>query len=1548
MPQASGSGRSDGEGDPAGAEEELSGMLPLELIKAQVVPPAPNRRKSAIDWLHDFGGFSWIAYGASCLLVISHCPCPSSPEETEVGPFFKQVIEPPLRRPSPGEGPGDSDGPVLLKAVAWCHSRPAKGEVAAGLGDCVWVYAPDSASAGGFLHWRQTAVLVHSFTIEAIEWTQSGDGLIVAGSEVVSWQRRNLLWEISWKLQVSVAQTLVSATWSTNGPVATVTHYSADPHMAEVKDLSSSLEASRQVSVFCRDDRSKIVKIELCHPQPVSAIQWRPYHVPLSKREFIHSRRDILLTCCLDGVVRLWSEIDSGRIKRSSKDMSDQKPMRQSFHVIAVIEINQRLEGAIGRDLFLSWATEIQFPLSKDEGVEQCFPAKDSQADQVGQCEWLVGVGPGLSLSFWSIHCLDDLFPLRYPRVNFWKKQLLTDFRVENLSSLKMSSSEGQSIIIKALVWRNWLSAPPDGCYLLQLLPDNSVSWSHLYSPVVTSEGRSLNQASQTLSCYRGASLNEDSYTGKILQVAVHPCSSEVDIAVLLDSNGFLLFWSFSTIVGCASGMHMPTGPLCRFVGKVSTKYFFNIIGCSTLTWAPSVLNDDRFLLLGHAEGIDCMLIKIAEGGSEKILYHKVFTIPLSTYNQMDGPDYISATPIASTCKQPFVFNSFILLAVWTKKFQVLAWKIVVHSDGGDIFLNTCGCFSNDMHTSDSESKRWTYENYFGCRRYLFTVDLCSMEFPQSCDFDKVTSVSVLSPNKLYPSVQQMWVSSKQICRTSALYHMVTGHSDGMVRLWRTPFLKTPDLQSVGRCLPWELVGMFVAHRGVVAGIAFSSCASKIATFCKEVSNGISSIHIWQFVGLLGQGSFLFEDKISLNGDIVAIKWFSLGNGHSLLGVCLPNELRLYSSKRPSDPTLVKSGRQLDMQRWVCIAQSPTHAPARGFVWGPRLTPIIIHQSHLSVLSHCSSGRDGNHINESNYHVGFERDYFPAAYESKSFDDFPYTICKDTGMCILEEPMTSKNSEPCEFFHSYSELVKSYESSHQNLASCTKSRLYTIAEVVDESCKLLPGYHPKALLLHLFSGHWRRAYGIVRHLVACLNSTDCRPQNSFLGIPEINLSDYFGDTYYVASQNKGFQWGNDIAKGASTLQFQQNMFHLAENNSLVNFPESKSTSSSQQSEIACLIDALKKSDNVRTIIENDRADLLAIVDMLGEIIDPQYVCAYESLDEPGQRFWVSMQFQRLHFLRKFERSAAVEEICVDSSMIAWAFQSDCQDNLVNALLSSEPSWMEMRSIGIGFWFTNATQLRSRMEKLARLQYLKRKDPKDCALLYIALNRLQVLSGLFKLSKQEKDKALVGFLARNFQEEKNKLAALKNAYVLMGKHQLELAIAFFLLGGDPTSAVTVCAKNLGDEQLALVICRLIHGYGGPLEHQLILDALLPNALEKRDYWLASMLEWTLGNYSNSFKRLLELDADSGMDKLAISSATFSDPNISRYLVMLASKNAFRHSVGDHIASVLSKWAFSINAVSLDRSGLPHCGTIIPVDRLRLTQFVMGAWKAESFF
>lgn len=53
----------------------------------------------------------------------------------------------------------------------------------------------------------------------------------------------------------------------------------------------------------------------------------------------------------------------------------------------------------------------------------------------------------------------------------------------------------------------------------------------------------------------------------------------------------------------------------------------------------------------------------------------------------------------------------------------------------------------------------------------------------------------------------------------------------------------------------------------------------------------------------------------------------------------------------------------------------------------------------------------------------------------------------------------------------------------------------------------------------------------------------------------------------------------------------------------------------------------------------------------------------------------------------------MEEFVVSPGLTVWAFHSDCHDNLFNSLLSMEPSWEEMRSIGVGFWYTNVSQLR---------------------------------------------------------------------------------------------------------------------------------------------------------------------------------------------------------------------------------------------------------------
>ncbi|KAF8395669.1 hypothetical protein HHK36_019619 [Tetracentron sinense] len=708
------------------------------------------------------------------------------------------------------------------------------------------------------------------------------------------------------------------------------------------------------------------------------------------------------------------------------------------------------------------------------------------------------------------------------------------------------------------------------------------------------------------------------------------------------------------------------------------------------------------------------------------MLCYKLCTIPFTGHSHGDGPTNIFAMPLPSNCMKTLISNSFMLLGIWTKKFQALSWKVTVHFE--DLSEGSCGC-SFDTG-SIANCSVWSCENTFSGIRYHVVADPCSSKLPDLYNPDQVTSVAVVCPGNLSPSLQKKWVSSDDLCSNPSAYHMATGCSDGSVKLWRSNHAKSLTPHSELAHLPWELVGMFSTDQGPVSAISLSSCGWKIATIStagySHTASRPRTLHIWDSIHLIGARTFLLEDNLLLDGDVVALNWLATGNGLLLLGVCMQNELWVFSQRRCGVQT---PGKSMEMHIWFCIAFGHTSPVARDFLWGPRATPVLVHDSYFCHFSQWSFYMDKKH-----------------------------------------------------------------------------------------------------------QGNWKRAYVVVRHLVGYLTSANASEKGyssakSSHIIPQIHLSNYFQVLLSTGSEDNA----------------SDNMF----------------SPTTGKSDISGFIETLEKFHDLAAITNMGKIKILAVIDLLGEISDS---CSpYGSLDEPvgGKEiepnlpgelflceknwldddcsiskfvvdtwFWVAVRFQRLYFLRRFGRLATMEELVVNSELIGWAFHSDCQENLFDSVLSNEPSWQEMRNFGVGFWFTNATQLRTRTEKLARLQFLLKKDPKDCALLFIALNRLQVLAGLFKISKDEKDKPLVGFLSRNFQEEKNKAAALKNAYVLMGRqalknayvlmgrHHLELAIAFFLLGADPSSAIIVCAKNLEEEQLSLIICRLLKGYGGTLERVIL--------------------------------------------------------------------------------------------------------------------------------
>jgi len=61
-----------------------------------------------------------------------------------------------------------------------------------------------------------------------------------------------------------------------------------------------------------------------------------------------------------------------------------------------------------------------------------------------------------------------------------------------------------------------------------------------------------------------------------------------------------------------------------------------------------------------------------------------------------------------------------------------------------------------------------------------------------------------------------------------------------------------------------------------------------------------------------------------------------------------------------------------------------------------------------------------------------------------------------------------------------------------------------------------------------------------------------------------------------------------------------------------------------------------------------------------------------------------------------------------------------------------------------------------IENVAKMEFRKNRNPMDVILYYIALNKRNILLGLLKID--DKYKRILEFLARDFSEERSKVAA----------------------------------------------------------------------------------------------------------------------------------------------------------------------------------------------
>lgn len=147
-------------------------------------------------------------------------------------------------------------------------------------------------------------------------------------------------------------------------------------------------------------------------------------------------------------------------------------------------------------------------------------------------------------------------------------------------------------------------------------------------------------------------------------------------------------------------------------------------------------------------------------------------------------------------------------------------------------------------------------------------------------------------------------------------------------------------------------------------------------------------------------------------------------------------------------------------------------------------------------------------------------------------------------------------------------------------------------------------------------GNWKRAYISVRHLVEYHNSSYIseksghHPQISY-NVPQIPLSDYIEGILSKSLTDNTFQWSGNAT---SMTQFQSGLTNS--NDSFSNMFSSSSTKSGLRD----FLEPINKLHELEAITTLEKMQILAIIDLLNEVSNPQTASVYENLDESGRRY----------------------------------------------------------------------------------------------------------------------------------------------------------------------------------------------------------------------------------------------------------------------------------------------------------------------------------------
>ncbi|VEU19824.1 DEKNAAC100478 [Brettanomyces naardenensis] len=254
------------------------------------------------------------------------------------------------------------------------------------------------------------------------------------------------------------------------------------------------------------------------------------------------------------------------------------------------------------------------------------------------------------------------------------------------------------------------------------------------------------------------------------------------------------------------------------------------------------------------------------------------------------------------------------------------------------------------------------------------------------------------------------------------------------------------------------------------------------------------------------------------------------------------------------------------------------------------------------------------------------------------------------------------------------------------------------------------------------------------------------------------------------------------------------------------------------------------------------------------------------LDYNALRFYLGLRLFHVNVSKSADpQTRATKTITMRD--VTFAMHSDNKDllfNIINEQAGLKLDWLNAKRYGISYWL-NLQKLTEAMEMIARNEFFKfeqahdgKKDPSRCAIFYLALKKKQILFGLWKTAVGHPEQAkMIKFLSHDFEDERWKKAASKNAYVLMAKHRYLDAAYFFLLADSVNDCVDVIVQKMDDVALAVAVSRTYEqsDHGESLKRILIRN-VLPKAIDDNDRWYLSWCFWVFRDRRNAIQSLIK--------------------------------------------------------------------------------------------